>query len=284
MTAPVIEALEAEQRDTAQTFLVDVGYTILEPDLQDVNVTLEWRRGTQGSWNPAQAQAQDRRHDDVSVPLSGLPVISPGDSFNYVWNAFFDLPEGTFTDVFVRLTIEDTAFESASEEFGPFTVSTTKPAEDDPFAKQLARRAQIAKTPLDFLGNGLVTPFRRGSRDFATSRGIDLVDSAVKQILGTRAAVGEMSGELRWRPDFGSKLWILRHRKKDPDLNDQAEAYIEEALAQEPRVRLVQAEVQPDTEVDDTRLRLKLRTEIIAENVPGNRVIVQGESELSLAV
>ena len=142
-------------------------------------------------------------------PLSGVPTASPGKSFNFSWNAFQDLAEGEFQTLHVRVTVDDGGAADPVV-FGPLQPVTTLLPElgSAVFKRQLARRAIIARTPLDFLGVGLLSPFRRGARDFVSGGGVELVRSSVRQILGTRAAVGKFAGELPWRPNFGSKLWV----------------------------------------------------------------------------
>lgn len=102
----VIESITVIQRDTAQSFLVDVEFTIYEVQSLDQEFTLEWKKGVGGTYAPMTPQPFDRRHDAVN-PLVLIPASSPGKTFNFVWQAFFDLPEGVFTDIFVRLTVGD---------------------------------------------------------------------------------------------------------------------------------------------------------------------------------
>ena len=106
MADPLVDDLDAVQRDAETTFLVDVSFAVVSPDGLDASLAVEWARDPAGPWAPASAQSFDRKHD-ASAPLSGLPVAAPGKGFNFVWNAFEDLPEGAFNDVHLRLTVEN---------------------------------------------------------------------------------------------------------------------------------------------------------------------------------
>lgn len=127
-----------------------------------------------------------------------------------------------------------------------------------------------------FLGFGLLRPFRRDRKqDFASAGGIDLIRSCVGQIIGTMCATegGEQQGELPWRPEFGSLLHFLRH-KKGVMLQELARVYIVDALARwEPRVILTATQVS----MDSVRrvLTIRIRYNVIDQNVPGNNVILQ---------
>lgn len=89
-------------------------------------------------------------------------------------------------------------------------------------------------------GNGIIRPFVRDKKgDFATSRTADLVKAAVGQILGTFAASDFTQGELPWRPEFGSLLYLLRHAPNNAELDEIARAHVVDAIARwEPRVRI----------------------------------------------
>lgn len=273
---PTIDAFSAEQRDTRATFLVDLSLTVsfvaVPPQTDVLNRTVEWRRGTTAAWNAATAQSYDYRHTAVD-PLPGFPAN--GLTFGFVWNAFFDLPEGQFDDVYLRLTVTNNPSDEAI--IGPLTVVTKLPLTDEEAqAQSFARRAgldQLLQERNAFLGCGLIIPFRRASRDFANACDVELIRSTVRQILGTRAAVRSLPGDLKWRPDFGSKLWVLRHRNNDYLLREEATTYVQEALEWEPRVRVT--EVIPTVDAENpNRLKIRVRYKIIDENVPENRVIL----------
>jgi phage baseplate assembly protein W len=137
-----------------------------------------------------------------------------------------------------------------------------------------------------FLGAGLLRPFVRDQKqDFANASGVDLVRACVGQILGTRASddSGEHQGELEWRPDFGSKLYLLQHRK-GPLLSELARFYVVEALSRwEPRVTNIRAAAAFDRL--ERSLTVDLVYDIIAANVPGNNVLFSDvEQSVSIAV
>lgn len=139
---------------------------------------------------------------------------------------------------------------------------------------------------LAFLGAGLLRPFVRDQKqDFANAAGVDLVRACVGQILGTRASddSGEHQGELEWRPGFGSKLYLLQHRK-GPLLNELARFYVVEALSRwEPRVTSIRAAATFDRL--ERSLTVDLVYDIIAANVAGNNVLFSDvEQSVSVAV
>lgn len=274
MAAPVIESLSAVQRDAAATFLVDISFSVSDPDADNLTPTLEWSsQGATGPWSAAGAQTVDFKHTSAT-PLTGIPVGSPGKAFLFVWNAFFDLGDGEF-DIHVRLTVEDPGLSTDQQVFGPISVVTQLPdTDDDNTAKKLKRRAQIARAPIDFLGSGLLFPLRRGGSDLVLGSGIELVTASVHIILGTRASIGKLHGELRWRPDFGSKHWILKHRQLNPTTKSQARTFVREALGWEPRVEINEVFVENPAFAGPTELRVRTRFSVISNNVVDNRVSI----------
>lgn len=80
-------------------------------------------------------------------------------------------------------------------------------------------------------GYGLLRPLRRDEKnDFAADTGVRQAQSKVANVLGTRASAGTFPGELYWNPDFGSKLWILRHKPLTVATGELARLYVTEAL------------------------------------------------------
>lgn len=78
---------------------------------------------------------------------------------------------------------------------------------------------------------GLLRPFRRDQKnDFANGAGRELFQSRVGQILGTKCTSAVGPGELRWRPEFGSRLHLLRHKKITPINRELARFYAQEAI------------------------------------------------------
>jgi len=193
--------------------------------------------------------------------------------FNFVWNSFLDLPEGTFTYVYLRISVSDAFTGSAQLVIGPLTIVSEMSPGRDHLSRQLERRAIIDAAPGGFLGNGLVIPFRRSGKDFASGFGIELIKSSVKQILQTRAAVRGQPGELPWRPNFGSKFWILRHRKNNNTLKAQALIFAREALLWEPRVEVTGVDVETGSNIDSNKLQIRVMYQIITENSSSNAVV-----------
>ena len=140
-------------------------------------------------------------------------------------------------------------------------------------------------SPLDaFLGYGLVRPFRRDLKsDFASAGGEALVRSCVGQILGTRASSDYVQGELPWRPEFGSLLYLGKHRR-GPLLDELVRAWAVDALRRwEPRVQITAVTASFDPKA--RTLTVSLRYNVIDQNVPGNNVLLPNvEQVLELPV
>lgn len=130
---------------------------------------------------------------------------------------------------------------------------------------------------LDFLGHGITAPFRRDETDFVASGGAAHVRSCVAQILGTRCGNGRgIQGELSWRSDFGSLLYLLRHANNTPLLAEMARAYVADALKRwEPRVRLTGVKVTQPPDQQNALVILVVYN-IVDRNIAGNNVLVPG--------
>jgi phage baseplate assembly protein W len=130
----------------------------------------------------------------------------------------------------------------------------------------------------EFLGYGLLRPFRRDGRsDFAADGGEAVVRSAVGQILGTIGSSDYTQGELPWRTEFGSLLHLLRHQKNDRVLQELARVYVVDALKRwEPRVVVTSVVVARETQDGEDVLAIRLRYNVISTNVPGNNVVLSG--------
>lgn len=132
-----------------------------------------------------------------------------------------------------------------------------------------------------FLGYGPIRPFRRNGRgDIAHAGGAALVRSCVGQVLGTRASSEFVQGEIPWRPEFGSLMHLLKHRKNNSALSELARAWAQEALTTwEPRVRVTSV----STTKRERALYARVVFDLIDRNVPGNNVLVSGlEIELPI--
>ncbi|WP_428262472.1 GPW/gp25 family protein [Haliangium sp.] len=129
----------------------------------------------------------------------------------------------------------------------------------------------------EFVGHGLVIPFHRGARDFATADGERLVRACVQQILGTVGASDFTQGELPWRTEFGSLLHLLRHQQNDVALREMAKVYVRDALQRwEPRVRVTQLDAQRADDAAGGKLILRLRYDVVQRNVPGGQMLFAG--------
>jgi phage baseplate assembly protein W len=88
--------------------------------------------------------------------------------------------------------------------------------------------------------------------------------AAVGQVLGTMAQADGVAGELPFRPEFGSRLHLLRHRKVDALLQELARVYVIEALGRwERRVNVLRVEVFEEPVGEGTALvvRVEYRAE-----------------------
>jgi phage baseplate assembly protein W len=127
----------------------------------------------------------------------------------------------------------------------------------------------------DFLGKGLMRPFQRdGKGDFASGEGATLVGSVLGQVLGTRAVGGSIQGEIPWRPDAGSRLYLLLHKGNQPILRELAAAYVQEAIERwEPRVEVLNVVVdEPETLAEQNQIVIRTTWRLIAVNVANNQV------------
>lgn len=138
-------------------------------------------------------------------------------------------------------------------------------------------------SPLDsFLGNGIIRPFQRDKKnDFANASGKRLVSSTIGQILGTQAQGQVANGEIRWRQDFGSLFYLLKHRK-GRIVKELGRQYAQDALNRwEPRV--VVTKVVPVFDSERRLASFKITADLIDENVPGNQVLIPGvEAEIPI--
>lgn len=112
---------------------------------------------------------------------------------------------------------------------------------------------------------GIIRPFRRdGKSDFMADGGEAAIRSSVGQILGTMAGGEEGGGELFWRPEFGSRLHLLRHKRNDAVLQELARVYAVDALKKwEPRVQVKSVEVTRETQEGENILAVRLRYDVV---------------------
>lgn len=111
---------------------------------------------------------------------------------------------------------------------------------------------EVSFTEANQFGRGVTHPFRRdGKGDFQNLVGAELVQRAVSQILGTKAATEFNQGEIQWRPDFGSKLHLLRHAPNNQATHELARLYSVEAVNRwEPRARITNVNVLSEDPTD----------------------------------
>lgn len=132
---------------------------------------------------------------------------------------------------------------------------------------------------------GILAPLRRDrKKDFATAGGEALVRAAVQQILGTACASDFTQGELPWRTELGSLLFLLRHQKNDVALQELAKVYVHDALRRwEPRVVVTSLRAERNDAGAGTTLVLRLRYNVVQRNVAGNPVILEGVEQTIVA-
>lgn len=137
----------------------------------------------------------------------------------------------------------------------------------------------------DFLGFGLTRPFRRDLRsDFAAAGDAEGIRSAVGQILGTNGASDRTPGEVPWRTEFGSLLYLLRHQKNDHILAELARVYVVDALKRwEPRVIITAVAVTREVQSGADVLAIRIRYDVISANTPSNNVILSGIEQTIIA-
>ena len=119
----------------------------------------------------------------------------------------------------------------------PFTAQVSVGDTPDPGAEQASGA--------EFLGRGILRPLRRDQKlDFANATGARLVAASVGQILGTQCDSEHAAGELPWRTEFGSKLYLLRQRLNSNALVEQARRFVADAIKRwEPRVRITETHI-----------------------------------------
>ena len=137
--------------------------------------------------------------------------------------------------------------------------------------------------PEQAFGRGLTAPFRRDRKgDFANTSGKDLVVSAVRQILGTVSESEFNQGEMPWRPDFGSKLLLLKHAPNNQALLEIARLHVVEAVTRwEKRVRIT--DVQTTNEDLDQLNKLTITVRFNFIDLQTGRIIFE-DLEASIQV
>lgn len=156
-----------------------------------------------------------------------------------------------------------------------------------PSTPEVVDEVDVLVTPLDRpvsyaaaspLGAGLIRPFQRDEKnDFANTSGEPLVRSCIGQILGTRCGSDTTQGELPWRSEFGSLLYMLRHLRNDLATVELAKVHVADALRRwEPRAKLKEVLVTRDVSsgTNENVLTIRVRYDIVAVNNASNDVLV----------
>lgn len=107
------------------------------------------------------------------------------------------------------------------------------------------------------MGRSLLPPLRRDRQhDFVTGQGQTLRRTQVEQVLLTRGATPQGSGELPWRTAFGAGLDGLRHQPNDAALVELARVQVRDALQRWlPQARVVKIDVH----AHQTSLRIEIQ-------------------------
>lgn len=161
-----------------------------------------------------------------------------------------------------------------------YTYALTTPASAPTAGADGASRPYAGDSGRAFLGFGLLTPFRRDQKgDFAAGGEVALVLACAAQVLGTECSTPGAEGELPWRPEFGSRLHLLRHRNiDDPVTRHLARAYAAEALEQwEPRFRLKDVRLSAHRSAAGyvDALKISVVGDVVQSNVTDNQVVVR---------
>lgn len=145
----------------------------------------------------------------------------------------------------------------------PLLPDPTVPAPSTPGAGGAATEPVPAGVP-SFLGLGILTPFQRDQKnDFAVGSGVALVKASMRQILMTRCRSVSGGGEVPWRTGFGSRLYLLRHRKNNFVTQEMARVYVVGALRRwEPRVQITKVTLRSS----GRELHIDIRFNLIDRN------------------
>lgn len=161
----------------------------------------------------------------------------------------------------------------------------TGPAAPAPVPPTLPTPSAVSGTSVSPLGLGLIRPMRRNGRgDFDHTDGPRLVEAAIGQILGTVASSDFTQGEIPWRPEFGSLLYLLKHQPNTPALDELARTYVVDALATwEPRARVSEVFVgrNPREEGGESTLVIKVKFGFV-DRASGSVVLPDLETTITI--
>lgn len=130
---------------------------------------------------------------------------------------------------------------------------------------------------------GLLVPFRRGAADFESGEGAELINSEIRQVLGTRCSSATTQGEMPWRTDFGSLIQHARHRNNDAVLAELLNQWAVDAIARwlsTVRVTRTSLERKKDADGNETILSLRVWWEVVARG--GGQVLGSGSTSVPL--
>lgn len=142
--------------------------------------------------------------------------------------------------------------------------------------------AALLGSTTGFAKRGLLAPLRRGASDFVSGEGAELINSGIRQVLGTRCSSATTQGELPWRTDFGSLLQHARHKNNDAVLEALLNQWAVDAVARwMPSIRVTRTtyEKPRDDRGNETIARLRVWWELIGR---GGQVVGSGSTRVPL--
>lgn len=134
----------------------------------------------------------------------------------------------------------------------------------------------MADDTYDYLGSGIVAPFRRdGKDDFTHETGLELVNNTVGIILGTLCAGPVNTGEVPYNQGLGTLLPLLRHSNiNDPTTEELATHYVADKVpANEPRIRAKEVAFRPRPE--KSLLAVILKYDVVKRDTTGISVVAK---------
>jgi phage baseplate assembly protein W len=129
---------------------------------------------------------------------------------------------------------------------------------------------------------GLLTPLRRGAADFISGEGAALINSEIRQVLGTRCSSSTTQGELAWRTDFGSLIEHARWKNNDLVLEALLNQWVVDAIARwlkNVRITRTRLERKNDANGQETICSLRIWWEAVSR---GGQVLGSGETSVPL--
>lgn len=109
---------------------------------------------------------------------------------------------------------------------------------------------------------GQTWPLRRDQvNDFATASESEMISADLELLLGIECTGPKAVGELPWRPELGSLIYMLRHRNLyDEATTEFVRTYSADAVARwYPAVRITKVTIQPEKDQDGEITRMTCR-------------------------